>query len=68
MTLFTAEAHGRPIVVLASPDRDAAHDLLEAQKGEFALLGACDEADELFLRDAFDDESDLWRRQVARLP
>ena len=65
MTYFTAEANGCPIVVFAAADRDDAYRVLDEQQPEFALLGACGEADELFLRDAFDNESDLWRRQVA---
>jgi hypothetical protein len=57
MGFFTAEANGRPIVVLSAMARDDAYGVLDAEKAEFALLGACSEADELFLRDAFDDEA-----------
>jgi hypothetical protein len=65
MSFFTAEANGRPIVVLTALDRDDAYGVLDAEEAEFVLLGACGEEDEMFLRDAFDDESDLCRRQVA---
>jgi hypothetical protein len=65
MSYFVAEANGRAIVVFTAPTKDEAYDFLNEEKPEFVLLGACDETDELFLRDAFDHELDRWRRRVV---
>lgn len=64
MTLFSVEANGRPVAVFAALDQDDANSVLARQRDEFVTIGACDEADDLCLREAADDEGELWREVV----
>ena len=64
MGYFTVEANGQPIAVLSASTRDDAEQLVDEQKVEFELLGACEPKAALFVRSSFDEELDRWHQGV----
>jgi hypothetical protein len=66
LLLFTVEADGRPIAVLAHTDLEEAWEAARQEAEEYELLGACAEGAELFVRAARDSERERWHAVVQR--
>src|SRR4051794_3185629 len=64
LLLFTVEADGEPVTVMAHEDLRGARDTARGSLEEYVLLGACKDGADLLVRAARGGEKERWHAAV----